>query len=76
MGHAAESEPTHRTERDVWGTRQEGYGAFSVSASQTDGVVAYIGKQAAHHARRNYEEEFVELLRRYGISYDPEHVLG
>jgi REP element-mobilizing transposase RayT len=55
---------------------QEGYGAFSVSASQTEGVVAYIENQAAHHARRNYEEEFVELLRRYGISYDPAHVLG
>lgn len=55
---------------------QEGYGAFSVSASQTDGVVAYIENQPAHHGRRNYEEEFVELLRRYGISYDPAHVLG
>jgi putative transposase len=53
---------------------QEGYGAFSVSASQTDGVVAYIENQPAHHARRNYEEEFVELLRRYGISYDPAYV--
>jgi putative transposase len=55
---------------------QEGYGAFSVSASQTDGVVAYIDNQATHHARRNYEEEFMELLRRHGISYDPVHVLG
>lgn len=55
---------------------QEGYGAFSVSASQTDGVVAYIENQPAHHARRSYEEEFVELLRRYGISYDAAHVLG
>jgi putative transposase len=55
---------------------QEGYGAFSVSASQTGGVVAYIENQAAHHARRNYEEEFLELLRRYGIAYDPVHVLG
>jgi putative transposase len=55
---------------------QEGYGAFSVSASQTDGVVAYIENQAAHHAKRNYEEEFIELLRRHGIAYDPAHVLG
>ena len=55
---------------------QEGYGAFSVSASQTDSVVAYIENQPAHHATRDYEEEFIELLRRYGISYDPAHVLG
>ena len=55
---------------------QEGYGAFSVSASQTDGVIAYIENQREHHAKKTFEEEFVSLLRRYGISYDPEHVLG
>ncbi len=55
---------------------QEGYGAFSVSASQTDGVIAYIQNQTTHHKKRNYEEEFLELLEKYGISYDPVHVLG
>jgi REP element-mobilizing transposase RayT len=55
---------------------QEGYGAFSVSASQTEGVVEYIKSQAEHHKKRNYEEEFLEFLKRYGINYDPAHVLG
>ena len=55
---------------------QEGYGAFSVSASQTDEVVKYIENQRAHHARRGYEEEFIGLLKRYGIAYDPMYVLG
>jgi len=55
---------------------QEGYGAFSVSASQTAGVVDYIRNQAEHHKKWNYEEEFLELLKRYGIDYDPAHVLG
>jgi putative transposase len=55
---------------------QEGYGAFSVSVSQTGGVVEYIKKQPEHHKKRNYEEEFLEFLKRYGISYDPAHVLG
>jgi REP-associated tyrosine transposase len=54
----------------------EGYGAFSVSASQTGGVIEYIQNQATHHAKRNYEEEFLEFLKKYGISYDPIHVLG
>jgi REP element-mobilizing transposase RayT len=61
------------------GTRfawQEGYGAFSVSASQTDGVIAYIRNQTEHHKKRNYDEEFLELLKRYGVDYDPVHVLG
>jgi len=55
---------------------QEGYAAFSVSASQTDCVIEYIRNQAEHHKKRNYEEEFLELLKRYGVDYDPVHVLG
>ena len=55
---------------------QEGYGAFSVSASQTPDVVRYIANQRAHHAKKTFEEEFQEFLKKYGISYEPEHVLG
>jgi putative transposase len=55
---------------------QEGYGAFSVSASQTASVMGYIANQSAHHAKRDYKEEFLELLKKYGIPYDPAHVLG
>jgi putative transposase len=55
---------------------QEGYGAFSVSASQTEGVIRYIERQAAHHAKRSYEDEFIEFLKRYRVEYDPKHVLG
>ena len=55
---------------------QEGYGAFSVSASQTDEVIRYIKNQAAHHAKRSFNEEFLEFLRKYGIAYDPRHVEG
>ncbi len=55
---------------------QEGYGAFSVSASQTNSVVQYIANQPAHHAKRNYEQEFLEFLRKHGIAFDLAHVLG
>ncbi len=55
---------------------QEGYGAFSVSASQTGDVIRYIKNQAAHHAKKSFEQEFLEFLERYGITYDPAHVLG
>jgi putative transposase len=57
----------------VW---QEGYGAFSVSASQTADVVRYIQNQRAHHEKKSFEEEFVEFLKKYGVSYEPAHVLG
>jgi putative transposase len=55
---------------------QEGYDAFSVSASHTQGVLHYIANQAAHHAKRNFEEEYLEFLKRYGIAYDAAHALG
>jgi REP element-mobilizing transposase RayT len=55
---------------------QEGYGAFSVSASQTDSVIKYITDQRQHHATHSFEEEFIALLNRYGVSYDPAQVLG
>ncbi len=55
---------------------QEGYGAFSVSHSQREAVVKYIANQAEHHQRRSYEEEFVALLRKSGVSYDPRFVFG
>ena|ERR1700739_1893746 len=55
---------------------QEGYGAFSVSASQTQEVVNYIENQAAHHGTRSFEEEFLQFLKKYNVDYDPLHVLG
>jgi putative transposase len=55
---------------------QEGYGAFSVSASQTADVVRYIQNQHAHHEKKSFEEEFVEFLKKYGVSYEPANVLG
>jgi len=55
---------------------QEGYGAFSVSASHTSDVIRYIKNQAVHHAKRSFEEEFVNFLRKYDVPYDPKYVLG
>lgn len=55
---------------------QEGYGAFSVSASQTNAVIRYIEDQRTHHEKRSFEEEFLQLLKNYGVKYDPKHVLG
>ncbi|HYL95458.1 MAG TPA: IS200/IS605 family transposase [Terriglobales bacterium] len=55
---------------------QEGYAAFSVSASQLSVVREYIQNQHAHHQRRNFEEEFITLLKKSGVVYDPKYVLG
>jgi len=49
---------------------QKGYGAFSVSPSMLETVKAYIRSQTEHHGRRNFEEEFLALLRKSGIAFE------
>ncbi|MBI4725779.1 IS200/IS605 family transposase [candidate division TA06 bacterium] len=46
---------------------QEGYGAFSVSASQLDKVRDYIKNQKEHHRQKTYREELDEFLKAYDI---------
>jgi putative transposase len=55
---------------------QHGYAAFSVSASNRDAVLKYIENQADHHRKRSFEDEFVALLRKSGVSYDQKVVFG
>jgi REP-associated tyrosine transposase len=53
---------------------QDGYGAFSVSASQIETVVRYIDEQKEHHRKRTFEEEFLEFLDKHGVEYDRRYV--
>ena len=53
---------------------QTGYAAFTVSASQRELVRRYIETQGDHHLRRNFKEEFIELLERHQIKYDPQYL--
>jgi len=55
---------------------QQGYAAFSVSASVVPVVVRYIQNQEAHHRKMSFEEEFLALLRKHGVEFDPKFVLG
>jgi REP element-mobilizing transposase RayT len=55
---------------------QEGYGAFSVSSSNLEQVEAYIRNQEAHHRKFSFEEEFLALLKKHGVEYDPKYVVG
>ena len=55
---------------------QNGYGAFSVSLSQLDKVTAYIRRQREHHKKMTFEQEFLALLKKAGVSYDPKYVFG
>jgi putative transposase len=55
---------------------QQGYGAFSVSASIVPAVVRYIRNQEAHHRRMRFDEEFLALLKKHGVAFDHKFVFG
>ena len=53
---------------------QAGYGAFSVSPSQVEEVRQYILGQEEHHRVRTFQEEYLELLRKYQVPYDERYL--
>lgn len=53
---------------------QGGYGAFSIGQSQVPVVRNYISRQAEHHRRCTFEDEFRKLLEKYEIAYDERYV--
>ena len=53
---------------------QDGFGAFTVSLSSKDAVHAYIKKQMEHHKRQTFEDEYLAMLKKHGIEYDPRYV--
>jgi putative transposase len=55
---------------------QKGYGAFSVSPSMLPVVSAYVANQEQHHRARTFEDEFVALLKKSGLSFDERKALG
>jgi len=55
---------------------QQGYGAFSVSSSIIPAVIHYIENQEAHHRKMSFDAEFLALLKKHGIEFDPKFVFG
>lgn len=53
---------------------QEGYGAFTVSVSNRSRVAGYIARQEAHHRKRSFEDEYLDLLRRHDVQADPRYL--
>ena len=53
---------------------QRGYGAFTVSASQIEKVQRYIAEQEIHHSKRDFRDEFVELLIKNGVEFDERYL--
>ena len=53
---------------------QRGYGAFSVSPSQLEGVLRYAKEQPEHHRTHTFQEEYRALLRKHGIDFDERYL--
>jgi putative transposase len=54
---------------------QAGYGAFSYSHSQIHHVVKYIMNQEKHHKKKSFQEEYIQLLERFNITYNKLFIL-
>ncbi|MDD5541856.1 MAG: IS200/IS605 family transposase [Acidobacteriia bacterium] len=53
---------------------QEGFGAFSHSHSQLGQVIRYIQNQEKHHHRRTFREEYLQLLKKFQVSFDERYL--
>ncbi len=55
---------------------QEGYGAFSVSASHQQKTIDYIANQKEHHRKKTFKEEYLAFLKKNNIEYNERYVWG
>ena len=55
---------------------QEGFAAFSVSASAFETVRGYVEGQENHHQKHTFEDEFRSLLLKHDIRFDERYLFG
>ena len=53
---------------------QDGYGAFSYGHSQLNDLISYINTQELHHNKLSFKEEYLALLQKFEIDYDPKYL--
>ena len=53
---------------------QEGYAAFTVSATARDAVKNYISNQEKHHRKITLRDELKEILKKAGVEYNPKYL--
>jgi putative transposase len=56
-----------RSRRFEW---QEGYGAFTIGASQVSATIRYIENQPRHHRKTSVSDEWKMFLRRHAVFMD------
>jgi len=53
---------------------QKGFGAFTYSKSHIDRVVKYVLNQPIHHRKKTFKDEYLLILEKFGVNYDPKYV--
>jgi putative transposase len=53
---------------------QRGYGVFSVSQSMSEAVANYISNQREHHRTRSFVDEYLSMLTKHQVEFDPQYV--
>jgi len=54
---------------------QTGGGIFSVSHRNVPELISYIENQKEHHKKSSFRDEYRELLKNYGITFEEEYLL-
>ena len=53
---------------------QEGYGVFSYGYSQIDRVCKYVLNQEAHHKKKTFKQEYLEVLEKFAIPFEERYL--
>lgn len=53
---------------------QRGFGAFTYSKSQLKRVIGYIINQPQHHKKQSFRDEYLLLLEKFEITYNPKYL--
>ena len=53
---------------------QDGYGAFSVNPAEIRGISEYIERQAEHHKKVTFQDEYRAYLKEFEVEYDERYV--
>jgi putative transposase len=49
---------------------------MNITGRTTIVVIRYIRNQEEHHKKMDFDSEFVALLKKHGIEFDPKFVFG
>ena len=53
---------------------QRVFGAFTYSKSQVPDVINYIQNQENHHKRKSFKDEYLDILKKFGIEHRGEYL--